>query len=113
MEIARRRADVRAFRVLAAWGLAFLLMVSLRAFGGGLFKDIKEIELAAPLIAILTGASLAALGRRGNKGKLAAAALTAVLAIFGLARYRSYLALYASPVTGAAEVERALGLPEN
>jgi len=49
-EIARRRADVRAFRVLAAWGLAFLLMVSLRAFGGGVFKDIKEIELAAPLV---------------------------------------------------------------
>jgi hypothetical protein len=105
--IARRSIDARAFRILAAWGLAFLLMVSLRAFGGGVFKDIKEIEFAAPLVAILTGASLAALGRRGRKGMLAAAAITAGLVLFGLARYRSYLELYSSPVTSSAEVERA------
>jgi hypothetical protein len=106
--LARRHADVRGFRILAAWGLAFLLMVSLRAFGGGVFKDIKEIELAAPLVAILSGACLAALGRRGRKGMLAAGVLTIALALFGLARYRSYLELYASPVTSAAEIERAL-----
>jgi hypothetical protein len=105
--LARRRADVRGFRVLAAWGLAFLLMVSLRAFGGGVFKDIKEIELAAPLVAILTGASLTALGRVGRRGALAATALTLALALFGLARYRSYLEIYASPVTSASEVVRA------
>jgi hypothetical protein len=105
--LARRSADARAFRVLAAWGLAFCLMVSLRAFGGGVFKDIKEIEFAAPLVAILTGASLSSLGRRGRGGMLAAAALTAGLALFGLARYRSYLELYASPVTSTSEVERA------
>jgi hypothetical protein len=104
--IARRRADARAFRVLTAWGLAFLLMVSLRAFGGGVFKDIKEIELAAPLVTILTGASLTALGRR-RWGKVAAAALTAWLVFFGLARYWCYLDLYASPVTSTLEVERA------
>ncbi|MGH9391158.1 MAG: hypothetical protein ACRD1Z_16205, partial [Vicinamibacteria bacterium] len=106
-EIARRSADARGFRVLAAWGLAFLLMVSLRAFGGGVFKDIKEIEFAAPLVAILTGASLTALGRRGRKGMVASAALVAALMFFGLARYRFYLELYASPVTSAAEVETA------
>ncbi len=105
--IARRSKDARAFRVLAAWGLAFFLMVSLRAFGGGVFKDIKEIELAAPLVAILTGASLAALGGRGRKGMVAAAALAAALALFGLARYRSYLERYASPVTSIAEAEHA------
>jgi uncharacterized membrane protein (DUF441 family) len=82
-------------------------MVSLRAFGGSVFKDIKEIEFAAPLVAILTGASLAALGRRGRKGMLAAAALIAGLVLFGLARYRYYLEVYASPVTSAAEVESA------
>jgi hypothetical protein len=38
---------------------------------------------------------------------LAAAALTAALVLFGLARYRSYLKLYASPVTSTLEVERA------
>jgi hypothetical protein len=79
-------------------------MVSLRAFGGGIFKDIKEIELAAPLVAILTGATLAELSSRGRKGRLAAASLTAALALFGLARYRSYLALYASPVTSTVDV---------
>ena len=105
--LARRSADPRGFRVLAAWGLAFLLMVSLRAFGGGVFKDIKEIEFAAPLVAITTGASLAALGRSGRKGWVAAAALTVALALFGIAQYRSYLELYASPVTSAAEVQRA------
>jgi hypothetical protein len=38
---------------------------------------------------------------------LAAAAITAGLVLFGLARYRSYLELYSSPVTSSAEVERA------
>jgi hypothetical protein len=107
--LARRKGDVRAFRVLAAWSLAFVLMVSLRAFGGGVFKDIKEIEFAAPLVAILTGGALAALGVRGGKGKLAAAALTAALVLFGLARYRSYLEAYASPLTSIPEMEGASG----
>jgi hypothetical protein len=102
--LAARRSDARAFRVLSAWALAFLLMVSLRAFGSGVFKDIKEIELAAPLIAILSASSLAFLGRRGLKGALAAAALTVALVVFGLARYRAYLELYASPVTSIADI---------
>jgi hypothetical protein len=104
--LARIRSDARAFRVLAAWGLAFLLMVALRAFGGGVFKDIKEIELAAPLVAILTGGSVATLGRRGRKGLYVAAALTAGLALFGVARYRAYLETYQSPVTSTAEIEK-------
>ncbi len=103
--IARRTKDARAFRVLAAWGLAFLLMVFLRAFGGGVFKDIKEIELAAPLVAILSGAE----PRRDSDGAaasamLAAIVLTGALALFGLARYRSYVELYRSPVTSAPDV---------
>jgi hypothetical protein len=102
--IARRTKDARAYRVLAAWGLAFLLMVSLRAFGGGVFKDIKEIELAAPLVAILTGAALEALRCRGRSGSLAAVLLACALALFGLARYRSYLELYRSPVTATIDV---------
>jgi hypothetical protein len=102
--IARRTRDPRAFRVLAAWGLAFLLMVGLRAFGGGVFKDLKEIELAAPLVAILTGATLHELARRGRMGTLFAVLLAAALALFGLARYRVYLELYRSPVVSTAEV---------
>jgi hypothetical protein len=102
--IARRTKDPRPFRVLAAWGLAFLLMVCLRAFGGGVFKDIKEIELAAPLVAILTGASLHAIGGRGHVGRVAAVALAGALALFGLARYGTYLELYRSPVVSTAEI---------
>jgi len=109
--VARRRADARVLRVLAAWGLAFLLMVALRAFGGGVFKDIKEIELAAPLVAILSGGILVALGRRGRTGLFAAAALTAGLALFGLARYRTYVDRYASPITSTEEIARALEAP--
>jgi hypothetical protein len=56
-------------------------------------------------VTILTGASLTALGRR-RWGKVAAAALTAWLVFFGLARYRYYLDLYASPVTSTLAVER-------
>jgi hypothetical protein len=104
--LARRRTDVRVFRVLAAWGLGFLLMVALRAFGGGVFKDIKEIEFAAPLVAILSGGSVVALGCRGRTGLCAAAALTVALAVFGLTRYRSYLETYTSPVTSTAGIER-------
>jgi hypothetical protein len=97
--LARRRADPRAFRLLLAWSLAFLFMVSLRAFGGGLFKDLKEIEFAAPLVAILSGASLADLAGRPRWGKPAATALALALVWFGLARYKGYLESYASPVT--------------
>jgi hypothetical protein len=102
--IARRSKDARAFRIFAAWGLAFVLMVSLRAFGGGVFRDIKEIELIAPLVAILTGASLEAIWRRGGAGMLASVILASALALFGVARYRSYLELYRSPVVSTPDL---------
>jgi hypothetical protein len=105
--VARRRSDARAFRILGAWGLAFLLMVALRAFGGGVFKDIKEIELAAPLVAILTAGSLAALGRHGRRGLVTAAVLASALVLFGFDRYRLYLETYASPLTSRADAESA------
>jgi hypothetical protein len=102
LHLARRKADRRAFTVLLAWALAFLFMLSLRAFGGGLFRDLKEITFAAPLTALLTAASLVALSERGRTGRIAAAALVAVLVLFGLARYRGYLELNQSPFTERA-----------
>jgi hypothetical protein len=78
-------------------------MLSLRAFGGGVFKDLKEITFVAPLVAILSGAALVELGGRGRSGALAAAALTAALVLFGLGRYRDYLEEYRSPVTAAVD----------
>jgi hypothetical protein len=99
LHLARRQGDPRSFRLLLAWSLGFALMVSLRAFGGGLFKDLKEIEFAAPLVAILSGASLSHLAGRPRWGKITAAALALALVAFGLARYHGYLESYASPVT--------------
>ncbi|HXV64833.1 MAG TPA: hypothetical protein VEK15_29315 [Vicinamibacteria bacterium] len=95
--VARRRADRQGFRILAAWGLSFLLMVSLRAFGAGLFRDIKEIVFVAPLVAILTGASLDEMAGRGRWGTFAAAASVLALLLFGLSRYQGYLASFGMP----------------
>ncbi|HEY7412273.1 MAG TPA: hypothetical protein VII13_16110, partial [Vicinamibacteria bacterium] len=36
--------------ILGAYALAVLVLVALRGFTGGLFKDLKEIEFAAPLV---------------------------------------------------------------
>ena len=36
--------------------MAFAALVLLRAFGGGLFKDLKEITFVAPLVALLAAA---------------------------------------------------------
>ena len=97
--LARRRADPRAFRLLAAYGLAFALMLGMRAFGTGLFKDLKEILFVTPLVAILAGVSLDALSNRGAWGKFATAILVVGLAVFGLGRYRGYLETHQSSVT--------------
>jgi hypothetical protein len=90
------------FRLLAAHGLAFASLVALRAFGGGLFRDLKELTFVAPLVAVLTAIVLDELVRRGWRR---AAVLVAVgLVAFGLGRYVGYLEAYASPflvVSGA------------
>jgi hypothetical protein len=93
----RRRLDPSARHVLLAFGLAFLLLLSLRAFGGGLFRDLKEITFVGPLLAVLAGAFLEELARRGRPGRLAAVLVAAGLAAHGLARYHGWLAEYASP----------------
>jgi hypothetical protein len=93
----RRRLDPRAFHVLAAYGLAFLLLVALRAFGGGLFRDLKEVTFVGPLVAVLAAASIVELSGRGRAGRAAAIMVVIGLAWFGLAKYRDYLQTYASP----------------
>jgi hypothetical protein len=90
--LVRRQASREAGRVVAAYGLTFVMLVALRAFGGGLFKDLKEVEFVAPLVALGTGALLAELARRGPAGRWAAALTGTGLLVFGLARYASYLA---------------------
>jgi hypothetical protein len=90
--LVRRRASREAWRVVAAYGLTFALLVALRAFGGGLFKDLKEIEFVGPLVALGTGAVLVELARRGAAGRWAAALTAIGLFAFGMGRYAAYLA---------------------
>jgi hypothetical protein len=96
--LARRRTGREGFRFLVAYGLAFLLLVGLRAYGAGLFKDLKEITFIAPWIAVLAGLSLEEIGRRGRLGRSAAVIVTLWLVAFGLTKYNDFLTTYASPV---------------
>jgi hypothetical protein len=89
--LVRRRATREAWRVVAAYGLTFALLVALRAFGGGLFKDLKEVEFVGPLVALGTGAVLVDLAGRGTAGRWAAALTGIGLLAFGLGRYAEYL----------------------
>jgi hypothetical protein len=101
--LARRTESRAAYRLALAHALAFAVLLGLRAFGGGLFRDLKEITFAAPLVALLTGLVLDELGRRGRAGRHAAALAAAGLVAFGLGRYWGYFRAYASPflvVTG-------------
>jgi hypothetical protein len=92
----RRRVPPPLFRVLSAYALAFAALVALRAFGAGLFRDLKEIEFAAPLVALGAGASLEELAGRGRAGRWAAALVVLGLGAFCAARYVEYLETYAS-----------------
>lgn len=109
--LVRRRGDAAGRSVIAAYALAFLALVLLRGLLPGLFRDLKEITFAAPLVALGTGASLEALARRGRGGAWAAALVAAGLLAFSGERalfyFRSYRPPYmlapASPVGEAAE----------
>ena len=94
--LAKRHAEPAVYRTLVAWALAFALLLSLRAFGAGLFKDLKETTFVAPLVAVLAGGALSALASRAPRGRLIAGALLLWLLAFGLGRYRGYLETYAS-----------------
>ncbi|HVR72609.1 MAG TPA: hypothetical protein VMT87_17370 [Vicinamibacteria bacterium] len=91
-----RRAPPAVFRVLAAYALAAATLLALRAFGGGLFRDLKEIEFAAPLVALSAGAALEELARRGRAGRWAAALVLAGLVATSAERYAEYVRAYAS-----------------
>ncbi len=92
----RRRAPAAPFRVFTAYALAAAALLALRAFGGGLFRDLKEIEFAAPLVAVAAGAALEELARRGVSGRWAAALVLAGLVAFSAGRYAEYVVAYAS-----------------
>lgn len=88
--LARRRAEADVTRVLLAWLLGFVALLGLRAFGGGLFKDMKEIEFVAPLVALSAGAALDEVARRGRAGRGVALASALALAVWGGVRAFEY-----------------------
>lgn len=94
--LVRRRAPAPLFRVLTAYALTFAALVALRAFAGGLFRDLKEIEFVAPLVAVTAGTALEEVAGHGRTGRGAAALLAAGLFAFSLARYAEYWRTYAS-----------------
>jgi hypothetical protein len=95
--LARRRLERPAVQVLGSHVLAFALLVSLRAFGGGLFKDLKEISFVAPLIAVLAALGVNALRECGRAGRLAAVLVVTGLLLVSGTRSRELVRSYASP----------------
>lgn len=89
--VARRRAPGPVFRVLAGFGLVFVVLSLLRGLGGGLFKDLKEIEFASAFVALTAGGALEALGQRGPRERGLAFLLAAALVAFGTALSWDYV----------------------
>jgi hypothetical protein len=97
LAIAARRLPPPQRRVFAAYGLAFVSLVLLRA-ASGLFKDLKEVEFVAPQVAALGGATLDAMATDNPRGRWAAALILVGLAAFTAERYAAYLSDYAALV---------------
>lgn len=81
----RTRVEPLAYRVLLAYGASFLVLVALRGLAGGLFKDMKEIEFVAPLVALLAGTALEDLWARGGWRRLTALLLAGAIAVWAVA----------------------------
>lgn len=96
LALVRVRCERAAASVFTAYALAFALLVALRGMGGGLFRDLKEIEFVAPLVALMTALALEALARRRT---LAAALVGIGLALFGIGKATGYVIENASPFT--------------
>ncbi len=105
--LARRRVSRPAFHLLSAYALTFVLLVTLRALGGGVFKDLKEISFVGPLVAVLGGLTLAESWSQGRNGRVTVLLLAAGLIAFSAERYAFYLRTYASPIMTAPLSGRA------
>lgn len=88
--LAHRQCARTAFRVLCAYAVALAILIGLRAFSGGLFKDVKEVEFAGPLVCVTTAITLAALAERGRIGRTGSLAPVGALVAFGLFQYWEY-----------------------
>lgn len=101
--LVRRNAAPETRSVLWAYALTVLALFMLRAFGGALFKDLKETTFMVTLIAILCAVTLDALARRGRHGMVAAVLVIVGLTAFGLGRYRGYVETYAFRLAAVAK----------
>lgn len=95
--ISRARGDAATRAVFSAYALAFALLVGLRAFGGGLFRDLKEIEFAGPLVAITTALALEGLAAVGRRR--AALLVGLGLGLYGVGRAAEIVTQNLSPFT--------------
>lgn len=77
-----RKEDDSSTIPLLSWAFAFLALLLLRGVSFGVFRDVKEIEFAAPLLAILSAFSILRLWPRF---RAAAAMVFAGLLLFGVA----------------------------
>jgi hypothetical protein len=91
----RRRAPPPVSRVLVAYALTVGALVLMRAFGGGLFRDLKEIEFAAPLVALGVGTAVEEIADH-RRGRLGAVLIGLGLMLFSLSRYLEYVRAFAS-----------------
>jgi hypothetical protein len=98
-----RREDPAHWHVLAAYGLSGLLLMLLRGLGGGLFKDLKEVEFLAPWIAVTAAGAIAALWCPERRKRLGAVLVCTGLTAFGLAEHRRLVSSAVSPVTSLEE----------
>jgi len=83
-----RRAPPGPRRVLLAYALSFAALLALRGLSGGLFKNLKEILFAAPLVATAAGASLAVLAEGGGGRRCAAWLAAGVTLVLSLLMWR-------------------------
>ena len=95
--------DRSRFHVLAAGLCAFAVLLALRAFGGGLFKDLKETTFVVPFVALLVGFVLEDLAARGRRGRVAAVLVALGLLALGLGQYARYLRTYPAASVACAE----------
>jgi hypothetical protein len=88
-----REGERWAFRVLAAYGLSFLGLLTLRAVSG-MFKDLKEFVYIGPFVAVTAGLALGSLWGRGRWGRVAAVMVATGLIGFGIAKYAEYFRMH-------------------
>ncbi len=98
--LAWRRGSRTTRLVLGAYTLAFVTQLLMRGFIPGLFKDLKEITFAAPLMAITAGLALEELRRW--RGRAPVVLLVVGIAAFTAGRYWTWWHEYRPVVMNGA-----------